>query len=1425
MAMSRASRRLLIASGGTLAFIAVLVATAYGTLQTSWAHARIAAAIEKALSSENLHVKIGSLDGALPRTIILRDVSASDTQGIWAKIGVLKVAWRPWRLLVNSLDIDRVDISDATLERLPQSREPTEPQGSSPPFKLPEIGIEVSAISLDMALGPALAEGKSERLQAKGSARYGMGDGIHLTLDATQGAANGSRLTARIHANPEDETLELDIHAHEAKDGLVSRLAGVAEDGPFDVDVAGEGTLADWNGTAKASFGTDGRVDATIKAFGKDTHEFSIKGMAMTPPPLTGRFEALAEPPYDFDINFSVARGALLTFTGTTVKTAGARLEANGVVDLSSGSIDMGLGLEPANGEVTAALIDPLSVPSLAVNGHIRGYLSKPYVELSAAAASFTGDGVSAGRTNLTAELDFDTGDPGTLFTFDASATVAKLAFARGDGPADPPSDLQVRSKGAYHGMIRRLSFGDLQMRTDWASVNFAGGINLGGESATMLNGLLNAELRGLPMGGPAIAQFFKQPARLQTSVVYLPEGERLRFAKLSLNHPKISADGDVEIGFEPQTLRGDLKARIGNPAAFSDLLGIDLAGGPVNLTLVTEPSGTVVNSTLTASADRLTVSGTALKAVKAAVVLKDVETQAGTLDVAFTGPAGAVKATTSFARSDNPDRVALNGLRLMAVGGQLAGNLVVPLGGGAATGSVSGQFASLDAISTLVGADLRGSATFSMAFSDIGGQQGVTGNLQADGFEARLADDRQVRIKHITVQTGGDIAKLTEGVPFSLDAQGVSAEDVSLDTLSVSGNTNFRRADYKIDAKGDYHGAMTLTASGDAAWDQPEKTVRLESLDATHAKTTIRLVKPVSLIWSADGLELMPTSIEVGGGQVDLSAKRGGDTMGGHLALTDLPLDVIHAVFPDGPAAGTISGTADLTVTPDRRSATAKFRLSDLAISVGERTSDRMSGTVDATWRSDSLNVKADFAGQGGGTISMTASTPLLYEPQSASFRVPEDGRLRGDISWHAEIGPFWNAFGPDTETLEGPVDASLTLGGTVSAPSASGDITLHDGRFVDLDMGTVLQNLTLKLEASRREIRLIDASATDGGTGKVTASGSIGLDRDDHFPIKLDVTADKAKLVRRTDVTATVSGKLTFDKQGKSSTLQGSIRTDNIDAILVDLSSGDVIKLNVTEIGPDGMVMSRGPQHEADENSSPTMLDVSVTIPGQAFIRGRGLDSEWKGNLKITGPLDDPRIVGALNVVRGNFKFAGRTFDLQRGQISFQGSEKIDPDLNVQAVYTVTDLTATVNVTGRSSAPKVSLSSTPAYPQDEILSRILFGSSVAELSPLQAVQLADAVRGLGKPGGGLLGSARSAVGLDVLQIGSASQGGGIEATTITGGKYIAKNIYLEVESAANGSQEKVGVDVGLTKNLSVQSNVSPQQGTQLGLKWKHDY
>ena len=75
----------------------------------------------------------------------------------------------------------------------------------------------------------------------------------------------------------------------------------------------------------------------------------------------------------------------------------------------------------------------------------------------------------------------------------------------------------------------------------------------------------------------------------------------------------------------------------------------------------------------------------------------------------------------------------------------------------------------------------------------------------------------------------------------------------------------------------------------------------------------------------------------------------------------------------------------------------------------------------------------------------------------------------------------------------------------------------------------------------------------------------------------------------------------------------------------------------------------------------------------------------------------------------------------------------------LNIAASEEIEDVTVRVNVTGRAMDPQIAFSSTPGLPQDEILSRILFGNSVGNLSTIQAVQLAASLNSLRSSGGGL--------------------------------------------------------------------------------------
>lgn len=234
---------------------------------------------------------------------------------------------------------------------------------------------------------------------------------------------------------------------------------------------------------------------------------------------------------------------------------------------------------------------------------------------------------------------------------------------------------------------------------------------------------------------------------------------------------------------------------------------------------------------------------------------------------------------------------------------------------------------------------------------------------------------------------------------------------------------------------------------------------------------------------------------------------------------------------------------------------------------------------------------------------------------------------------------------------------------------------------------------------------------------------------------------------------------------------------------------------------------------------------LDLRVRADNELYVTGMGLESEWKTDMRVTGTTAAPRVVGKLEVIRGTYSFSGRRFDLERGIISFNGGPLTNPALNIRAETRIDAVTAAIVVGGTGQQPDIAFSSTPGLPQDEILSRILFGSNVANLSATQAIQLAVALNGLRGGGGGLnpLGKLQNASGVDRLRILGADEDSG-RGTALALGQHISNNVYVEIITDAKGFTA-TQLEVALSKTLSLLSKTGGNTGSSANLRYSKDY
>jgi translocation and assembly module TamB len=234
---------------------------------------------------------------------------------------------------------------------------------------------------------------------------------------------------------------------------------------------------------------------------------------------------------------------------------------------------------------------------------------------------------------------------------------------------------------------------------------------------------------------------------------------------------------------------------------------------------------------------------------------------------------------------------------------------------------------------------------------------------------------------------------------------------------------------------------------------------------------------------------------------------------------------------------------------------------------------------------------------------------------------------------------------------------------------------------------------------------------------------------------------------------------------------------------------------------------------------------LDIDVDSRNQLAVTGLGLDSEWRGKLHLGGTIDNPAINGRVDLVRGGYEFAGRRFDLDRGAIRFLGETPPDPLLDITAKANLNGVSATITVSGTGQKPEIHFSSIPALPEDELLSRLLFGTSITNLSAPEALQLAAAVGSLRGGGGGLnpINAVRRAAGLDRLRILPADPTIGI-GTSIAAGKYIGRRTYVEVISDGQG-YSATRIEFQITRWLSLLSSISTIGRQSASVKVSKDY
>ena len=408
-----------------------------------------------------------------------------------------------------------------------------------------------------------------------------------------------------------------------------------------------------------------------------------------------------------------------------------------------------------------------------------------------------------------------------------------------------------------------------------------------------------------------------------------------------------------------------------------------------------------------------------------------------------------------------------------------------------------------------------------------------------------------------------------------------------------------------------------------------------------------------------------------------------------------------------------------------------------------------------------------------------------------------------------------------PAGRRARGKLALNATITGTAANPTIAGSAQLANGEIQDFAQGLRITNLAADIRAEGQTVRIVSLQGR-AGPGTIGASGTIGV-LAPNLPLDLKITMRNARPIASDIVTADLNADVTVNGAlGTGIKAGGTIRINRAELRVPKTLPASVVSLNVRRPG------DKPPAPPAP--AAPIALDLTIEAPDSIFLRGRGIDAELEGTLRIRGTAAEPRVGGSLKMRRGSISLAGTTLQFTRGTVGFDGTSiygKIDPTLDFAADSTSGGVTATLAITGYVSKPEIKLTSVPDLPQDEVLAYLIFKRSAKELGPFQVASIAAALAELsGVGGGGLdpLENVRQGLGLDRLSLGSS--GGSSSTPTLEAGRYVANGVYVGAKQGTTGGQTQATVQIDLYKGLKLETDVgSGQGGNSVGLTYEFEY
>lgn len=641
------------------------------------------------------------------------------------------------------------------------------------------------------------------------------------------------------------------------------------------------------------------------------------------------------------------------------------------------------------------------------------------------------------------------------------------------------------------------------------------------------------------------------------------------------------------------------------------------------------------------------------------------------------------------------------------------------------------------------------------------------------------------------------------------------------VDILEIKTRSEDHVWPFSLEAKGDIEGEFFCEIQGSYRFDPNFLALECTSARGQLLNIPFVLRYPFELEIQPSLYTLSPFSLSVGEGDFYATGEISATHLLGKCDIAHFPLEFVRPITRNLSLRGNLSMQSSVDATLENAEGACNIVIETARLlQEDEDTPVLAKGSLQARLNQKKVQFFVEVRTKQAEMIDFSGFIPIEYSFFPFRVQIDENTPFSAEVIAEGKLENLFDFVQLGSHYATGLISTRLFFSQTLLSPRLQGDLQWQSGSYDNYYTGTSLRDIQAKIVAENDKLHLTSFIAHDQEEGTVTATGNILLNVHQHFPFLFETTLRHTHLLKFPVFDSTFTGSVILSGNRLEGLAKGALYVDEASIEIPDKLSTDLPPLPIKFIHIPPSVTSY--TFDAKPLFS-IKLDFDLTADDKIFVRGKGVNSEWKGKVKLKG--DNAHFIadGSLSLIKGEYLFSGKIFKLTEGQIVFNDTAKFSSYLNLSGQLTLPDVVITAQLRGPLQSPQLTFQSNPQLPTSSILSRVLFDKDISDISQSEASKLASALMAISSSAGpDILDTIRKTIGVDRLNLVSSSSGS-TEEVALQIGKYLTKGVLITLSQSTTSSH--VIVEIELPYGFVFQAETQEEQEGKFSLKWTKSY